>query len=298
MTTDASPMGLFERLLSVWVGLGIIAGIALGAIFPALFQSIARLEYASVNLVVAVLIWLMIYPMMVNVDFASLKDVGRRPKGLCITLVVNWLIKPFTMAALGVLFFEVVFAGLVEPATAREYIAGMILLGVAPCTAMVFVWSQLVRGDANYTLVQVSINDIIMVFAFAPLAAFLLGITDVVVPWQTLILSVILYVVTPLAAGYLTRRILDSKIKALAIGRFHRANQTVFHHGSHRNRCVAVWLSGPEDSWPARNYRSHRDTANHPKLWDIRHRLRLGLRVAGAVRDSRACCSNWHLQLF
>jgi ACR3 family arsenite transporter len=202
-------MGLFERLLSVWVALGILAGVGLGAVFPAAFEAIASLEYASVNLVVAVFIWLMIYPMMVNVDFASLRDVGRRPKGLCITLVVNWLIKPFTMAALGVLFFEFVFADLVDPATAREYIAGMILLGVAPCTAMVFVWSQLVRGDANYTLVQVSINDIIMVFAFAPLAAFLLGITEVVVPWETLLLSVVLYVVTPLAAGYLTRRALD-----------------------------------------------------------------------------------------
>jgi ACR3 family arsenite transporter len=159
--------------------------------------------------VVAVLIWIMIYPMMVNVDFASLKDVGRKPKGLCITLVVNWLIKPFTMAALGILFFEHIFAGLVDPQTAREYIAGMILLGVAPCTAMVFVWSQLVRGDANYTLVQVSINDIIMVFAFAPIAALLLGVTDIVVPWETLLLSVVLYVVIPLAAGYATRKLLD-----------------------------------------------------------------------------------------
>ncbi|MEZ5559176.1 MAG: ACR3 family arsenite efflux transporter [Pseudomonadales bacterium] len=202
-------MGLFERYLTVWVGLGIAAGVLLGAIAPQAFELVARLEYANVNLVVAVFIWLMIYPMMVNVDLASLKDVGRKPKGLCITLVVNWLIKPFTMAALGVLFFEVVFAGLVDPATGREYIAGMILLGVAPCTAMVFVWSQLVRGDANYTLVQVSINDIIMVFAFAPLAAFLLGITEVVVPWETLLLSVVLYVVTPLIAGYLTRHILE-----------------------------------------------------------------------------------------
>ncbi len=208
-SSGTPPMGLFERWLSVWVGLGIVAGVMLGAVFPGLFRAVAALEYASVNLVVAVFIWLMIYPMMVNVDFASLKDVGRRPKGLCVTLVVNWLVKPFTMAALGVLFFEYLFAGLVEPETAREYIAGMILLGVAPCTAMVFVWSQLVRGDANYTLVQVSINDIIMVFAFAPLAAFLLGITDVVVPWETLLLSVVLYVVTPLAAGYLTRRALD-----------------------------------------------------------------------------------------
>ena len=202
-------MGLFERYLSVWVGLCIVAGVLLGAWVPGSFQWIARLEYAQVNLVVAVFIWIMIYPMMVNVDFASLKDVGKKPKGLCITLVVNWLIKPFSMAALGILFFEHIFAGLVEPETAREYIAGMILLGVAPCTAMVFVWSQLVRGDANYTLVQVSINDIIMVFAFAPLAALLLGVTDIVVPWETLLLSVVLYVVIPLAAGYFTRKLLD-----------------------------------------------------------------------------------------
>ncbi|MEP4034067.1 ACR3 family arsenite efflux transporter, partial [Roseibium polysiphoniae] len=167
------------------------------------------LEYANVNIVVAVFIWLMIYPMMVNVDFASLKDVGRKPKGLCITLVVNWLIKPFTMAALGILFFEYLFVDLVSPQDAKEYIAGMILLGVAPCTAMVFVWSQLVRGDANYTLVQVSINDIIMVFAFAPIAALLLGVTNIIVPWETLLLSVILYVIIPLAAGYVTRKMLD-----------------------------------------------------------------------------------------
>ncbi len=202
-------MGLFERYLSVWVGLCIVAGVILGVWIPASFQWIANLEYAQVNLVVAVFIWIMIYPMMVNVDFASLKNVGKKPKGLCITLIVNWLIKPFSMAALGILFFEHIFAGLVEPETAREYIAGMILLGVAPCTAMVFVWSQLVRGDANYTLVQVSINDIIMVFAFAPLAALLLGVTDIVVPWETLLLSVVLYVVIPLAAGYVTRKLLD-----------------------------------------------------------------------------------------
>ncbi|MEM0955053.1 MAG: ACR3 family arsenite efflux transporter [Pseudomonadota bacterium] len=202
-------MGLFERYLSVWVALCIAAGVGLGAALPGVFQAIAAIEYASVNLVVAVFIWVMIYPMMVNVDFASLKDVGRKPKGLCITLVVNWLVKPFSMAALGVLFFEYLFAGLIDPQTAKEYIAGLILLGVAPCTAMVFVWSQLVKGDANYTLVQVSINDIIMVFAFAPIAAFLLGMTDIVVPWETLLLSVMLYVVVPLSAGYFTRRSLD-----------------------------------------------------------------------------------------
>jgi ACR3 family arsenite transporter len=217
---QASPMGLFERYLSLWVSLCIAGGLGLGVVLPGLFSAIAGIEYASVNLVVAVFIWVMIYPMMVNVDFASLKDVGKKPKGLCITLVVNWLIKPFTMAALGILFFEYIFADFVEPETAKEYIAGMILLGVAPCTAMVFVWSQLVRGDANYTLVQVSINDIIMVFAFAPIAAFLLGVSDIVVPWETLLLSVLLYVVIPLVAGYITRRTLDGPDNHERIARF------------------------------------------------------------------------------
>jgi len=204
-------MGGFERLLSLWVGLAIIAGVALGNWAPGLFVSVAALEMAHVNLVVAVLIWVMIYPMMVQVDFAAIKDVGKAPRGLFLTLAINWLIKPFTMAALGWLFFRVIFAGWVDPQTAGEYIAGMILLGVAPCTAMVFVWSQLTRGDPNYTLVQVSLNDIIMVFAFAPIAAFLLGISDVAVPWQTLILSVALYVVLPLVAGALTRHRLERR---------------------------------------------------------------------------------------
>ena len=198
-------MGLFERFLTVWVGLGILAGVALGLWLPGLFQAIASFEFAHVNLVVAVFIWVMIYPMMIQIDLAAIKDVGQRPRGLMLTLVVNWLIKPFTMAALAVLFFHHVFAPWVDPQSASEYIAGMILLGVAPCTAMVFVWSQLTKGDPNYTLVQVSVNDLIMVFAFAPLAAFLLGVTDVSVPWQTLLLSTVLYVVLPLVAGVLTR---------------------------------------------------------------------------------------------
>lgn len=213
-------MGLFERYLSVWVGLCIAAGVLLGQFVPGAFAAVAALEYANVNLAVAVLIWVMIYPMMVNVDFAALTDIGKKPKGLCVTLVVNWLIKPFTMAAIGILFFEHVFAGLVSPADAKQYIAGMILLGVAPCTAMVFVWSQLTRGDANYTLVQVSVNDIIMVFAFAPLAAFLLGVTEVVVPWETLLLSVVLYVVIPLVAGYVTRLKLDTKHDGAEVASF------------------------------------------------------------------------------
>jgi len=204
-------MGLFERYLSVWVALGIAAGVGLGLWMPGFFQAVAALEFAHVNLVVALLIWVMIYPMMIQIDWSAVRQVGRRPQGLALTLVINWLIKPFTMAALGVLFFKHLYAPWVEPAAASEYIAGMILLGVAPCTAMVFVWSQLVKGDANYTLVQVSVNDLIMVFAFAPIAAFLLGVTDIAVPWQTLLLSTVLYVVLPLLAGMATRHALQRR---------------------------------------------------------------------------------------
>jgi len=204
-------MGFFERYLSVWVALCIAVGVGLGYAAPSAFEVVANLEYAHVNLVVAVLIWLMIYPMMVQIDFSSIKDVGKKPKGLLLTLVVNWLIKPFTMAILGWLFFKGIFADWVDPQTATEYIAGMILLGVAPCTAMVFVWSHLTKGDANYTLVQVSINDLIMVFAFAPLTALLLGVTNITVPWDTLLISVVLYVVLPLLAGNVTRKQLDKK---------------------------------------------------------------------------------------
>ena len=201
-------MGLFERWLSLWVALGMAAGTGLGLWLPGLFQAVAEMEIAHVNIVVAVFIWVMVYPMMVRIDWAAVKDVGRRPRGLALTLVVNWAIKPFTMAALGVLFFQHLFAPWVDPETAQSYIAGMILLGVAPCTAMVFVWSQLVKGNAAYTLVQVSINDLIMVVAFAPIAALLLGVTDLAVPWPTLLLSTLLYVVLPLVAGVATRHLL------------------------------------------------------------------------------------------
>lgn len=202
----AGGIGFFEKWLSVWVALCMAGGIVLGNLLPGLFGFLARLEYASVNFVVAVLIWAMVYPMMVAVDFASLRHIGDRPKGLVLTILINWLVKPFTMAALGVLFFQYVFAGLIPPADAQSYIAGLILLGAAPCTAMVFVWSQMTRGDPTYTLVQVSVNDIIMIFAFAPIVAFLLGVTDIAVPWETLLLSTGLYVVVPLVAGALTRR--------------------------------------------------------------------------------------------
>ena len=207
-------MGVFERYLSLWVAIGIVAGTVLGNMLPSLFAKVASWEYAQVNVLIAVLIWLMIYPMMIQVDLSSIKQVGRRPKGLILTLIVNWLVKPFSMAALGWLFFRVLFADVVDPETAGEYIAGMILLGVAPCTAMVFVWSQLTKGDPNYTLVQVSLNDVIMVFAFAPLTAILLGVTDITVPWETLLLSVALYVVVPLVAGLVTRKLLDNRVSS------------------------------------------------------------------------------------
>src|SRR5690554_3688000 len=218
--STAAGLGTFERWLSVWVALAIGAGLLLGNIFPGVFSALASLEIASVNLPVAVLIWAMVYPMMVGVDFGALRQVGDKPKGLVVTLVVNWLIKPFTMAALGVLFFNYVFAGLIPPDDAQAYLAGVILLGAAPCTAMVFVWSNLTRGDATYTLVQVSVNDVIMVFAFAPIVAFLLGVTNIVVPWDTLLLSVGLYVLLPLLAGYVTRQNLVAKGGEAAVDAF------------------------------------------------------------------------------
>ena len=207
---EPGGMGVFERWLTLWIALAMALGVGIGVVAPALVEAVAAAEVANVNLVVAVLIWAMVYPMMVGVDFGAVAGVARQPKGLAITLAVNWLIKPFTMALLAVLFFDHVFASWIEPEDAAQYTAGLILLGAAPCTAMVFVWSQLTRGDPTYTLVQVSVNDVIMVFAFAPIVAFLLGVTDIEVPWQTLVLATVLYVLLPLIAGLATRRALGS----------------------------------------------------------------------------------------
>ena len=213
LETPPAAMGGFERWLTLWVGLAILTGLGLGTAVPGLFEAIAGAEVARINLVVAVLIWAMVYPMMVGVDLGSISGVARQPKGLLLTLGVNWLIKPFTMAALAVLFFEVVFAPFIAPEDASQYVAGLILLGAAPCTAMVFVWSQLTRGDETYTLVQVSVNDLIMVVAFAPIVAFLLGVTEIAVPWETLLVATLLYVALPLAAGLATRRALGSQAR-------------------------------------------------------------------------------------
>ncbi|APG61565.1 arsenical-resistance protein [Sphingorhabdus lutea] len=199
-------LGVFERWLSIWVALAIGAGLILGNLFPKIFAMLAALEVASVNLPVALLIWAMVFPMMVGVDFGAIRKVGERPKGLVITILVNWMIKPFTMAALAVLFFHYIFADYIPVGEAEQYVAGAILLGAAPCTAMVFIWSNLTKGDATYTLVQVSVNDIIMIFAFAPIVALLLNMTSIVIPWDTLLFSVALYVILPLLAGYYTRR--------------------------------------------------------------------------------------------
>ena len=206
--TDEPPTGglsTFERLLSLWVALAIVAGVAIGQLAPAVPETLARFEYAQVSLPVAVLIWAMIFPMMVQIDFGAIVGAGREPKGLVITSGVNWLVKPFTMYLIASFFLLYVFAPWIPEELGREYLAGAILLGAAPCTAMVFVWSYLTRGDAAYTLVQVAVNDLIMLVAFAPIVVFLLGISDIAVPWDTVALSVLLYIVIPLTAGWLTR---------------------------------------------------------------------------------------------
>ena len=204
-------MSVFERGLTLWIGLALLLGLGLGQLAPSFFSTIGELEYANVNLVIAVLVWLMIYTMMLQVDISSLFRLTQEPKGLLLTTIINWLVKPFTMALLAVLFFEIVFSDLISPQDAKAYIAGLILLGAAPCTAMVFIWSQLTKGDASYTLLQVSLNDIIMVFAFTPIVAFLLGVGEIIVPWETLLLSAVLFVVIPLLAGVFTQKLLKSK---------------------------------------------------------------------------------------
>lgn len=204
-------MGFFERYLSVWVAMAIVAGVALGQFAPAVPETLSRFEYAQVSIPIATLIWAMIFPMMAQIDFSAVVGVRKEPRGLAITTIVNWLIKPFSMFAIAWFFLTVVFQPWIAPDLAREYLAGAILLGAAPCTAMVFVWSYLTRGDAAYTLVQVSLNDLIMLFAFAPIVVFLLGISDIQVPWNTVLLSVLLYIVIPLTGGYLTRRTLIAR---------------------------------------------------------------------------------------
>lgn len=200
-----SGISFFERNLTIWVALCMVAGVLIGKYLPAVPAFLSRFEYAEVSIPIALLIWLMIYPMMMKVDFASIKYVGQNPKGLYVTWVTNWLIKPFTMFGMAAFFFYVVFKSFIPADLARDYLAGAVLLGAAPCTAMVFVWSHLTGGNPGYTVVQVATNDLIILVAFTPIVAFLLGVGGVSIPWETLILSVILFVVIPLTAGVLTR---------------------------------------------------------------------------------------------
>lgn len=198
-------IGFFEKYLTLWVAICIVVGIAIGQWLPVIPETLSKFEYANVSIPVAILIWLMIFPMMLKVDFQSVKDVGKRPKGIIITCVTNWLIKPFTMFGIAYLFFYVIFKALIPAELAEEYLAGAVLLGAAPCTAMVFVWSYLTKGNAAYTLVQVAVNDLILLVAFVPIVALLLGVGGIAIPWDTLILSVVLFVVIPLVAGIITR---------------------------------------------------------------------------------------------
>ena len=208
MSKETEQMGVFERYLSVWVALGIIGGIVLGKVLGDSISVLSEMNIANVNLPVALLVWLMIFPMMVQIDFSSIKDVGKTPKGLGLTLVINWLIKPFTMAFFAWIFFDKLYSVYLSPELAQEYIAGAIILGAAPCTAMVFVWSYLTKGDPEYTLVQVAINDLVLLVAFIPIVKFLLGVTNVSIPFDTLISSVVIFVVIPLVAGFLANKIL------------------------------------------------------------------------------------------
>lgn len=208
MSTQKRKIGFFEKYLTIWVALGILGGIGIGHFAGDSIEVISSLEVAKVNIPVAILIWLMIYPMMLQVDFSSIKKIGKRPKGVVLTLIINWLIKPFTMAFFAWLFFSQLYQAWIAPEMAGEYIAGAIILGAAPCTAMVFVWSYLTNGDPNYTLVQVSINDLIILVAFVPIVGLLLGITNVSIPYETLVASVLIFVVVPLVAGVLTQKIL------------------------------------------------------------------------------------------
>jgi len=201
----ASGIGFFERYLTVWVIICMVLGVLIGKFIPAIPDFLNKFEYANVSIPIAILIWLMIYPMMMKVDFQSIKNVRKNPKGLFVTWVTNWLIKPFTMFGIASLFFYVIFKGLIPANLAKDYLAGAVLLGAAPCTAMVFVWSHLTKGDPAYTVVQVATNDLIILIAFIPIVKFLLGISDISVPWNTLILSVVLFVVIPLLGGILTR---------------------------------------------------------------------------------------------
>lgn len=296
---ERQGIGFFERYLTLWVTLCILAGIAVGQWLPAVPEALGKLEYANVSVPVAILIWLMIYPMMLKVDFQSVKNVGRRPKGILITCATNWLIKPFTMFGIAWLFFFVLFRSFIPEPLAGQYLAGAVLLGAAPCTAMVFVWSHLTRGDAAYTLVQVAVNDLIILVAFAPIVALLLGVGGVSIPWDTLLLSVVTFVVIPLAAGVLTRlRVVRRK------GADHFNNVFVKKiRQPDRGRTAAdardpLFVPGRNDPRQSAAYPADRRAARPANRADLLRGLRLGAVVAAAARHRRSRRNDRSQQLF
>ena len=270
-------IGFFEKYLTIWVALCIVIGIAVGQWLPVIPQTLSKLEYANVSIPVAILIWLMIYPMMLKVDFQSVKNVGKRPRGIIVTCVTNWLIKPFTMFGIAYLFFYVIFKTFIPAELAEEYLAGAVLLGAAPCTAMVFVWSYLTKGDAAYTLVQVAVNDLIILIAFAPIVAFLLGVGGVSIPWDTLMLSVGLFVVIPLAAGVITRIMI---IRRKGIEYFNNVFIKKFDNytvgGLLLTLIILFSFSGRNDTEQSSAYRIDCSSARAANGSDILRCLRLG----------------------
>src|SRR5271167_1444271 len=269
----APALGTFERYLTLWVALCIVAGIILGQLFPAPFQALGRMTLAEVNIPVAVLIWLMIVPMLLKVDFGALHRVAEQWRGIAVTVGINWLVKPFSMALLGWLFIGWLFRPWLPAGQIDSYIAGLILLAAAPCTAMVFVWSNLTDGDPNFTLSQVALNDTIMVFAFAPIVALLLGLSSITVPWTTLFLSVVLYIVVPVIAAQLWRRSLLAQGGEVALA--HPANPAAdLAHRAAGNAGAAVRLPGRADRQAAAYHRAAGGADHHSGLSQCRHRLR------------------------
>ncbi len=295
-------LAFFERYLTVWVFLCMIAGVALGRILPGLTATLSDMEFgrgSQVNIPIGVLLWLMIYPMMLKVDFSAIGGIAKRPKGLLVTLFVNWLVKPFSMALLAWIFMQHVFSAWIDAETARSYTAGLIILAAAPCTAMVFVWSYLTDGDPAYTLVQVAVNDLIMLVAFAPMVMFLCGVANVVVPPRVLITSVIVFIVIPLAAGWLTRTAL---LKAHGNDWFNETFLPKFHPmmiGALAADAGADFrVSIEEPDHPVVRSLAHRRSHPDTGLFQFVTRLSADARAQGRTACGRTRCIDWREQFF
>ncbi len=294
----APTLGTFERYLTLWVALCIVAGIILGQLFPAPFQGLGRLTVAEVNIPVAVLIWLMIVPMLLKVDFGALHRVAEQWRGIAVTVGINWLIKPFSMALLGWLFIGWIFRPWLPAGQIDSYIAGLIILAAAPCTAMVFVWSNLTDGEPNFTLTQVALNDTIMVFAFAPIVGLLLGLSSITVPWSTLFLSVVLYIVVPVIVAQLWRRSLLARGGEAALAQHLAHSAAGIADRSTGNPGPAVWIPGRADRAAAAGDRTARRADHHPGLSQCRHCVRSQSRAWRTVQCRLSIGFDWGLEFF